>query len=39
VDSLRVSGIDVDVVRTDEAVEKFNASDPRHTAAALHLTC
>jgi hypothetical protein len=39
VDSLRARGIDVDVVRTDEAVEKFNAFDPRHTAAALHLTC
>jgi hypothetical protein len=39
VDSLRADGIDVDVLLTGEAVEKYNASDPRHTAAALHLTC
>lgn len=39
VDSLRASGIDVDIVRTGEAVERFNAADPRRTAAALHLTC
>jgi hypothetical protein len=39
VESLRARGIDVDVVPTGEAVERFNASDPRGTAAALHLTC
>jgi hypothetical protein len=39
VDSLRARGIEVNVLRTGEAVERFNASDPRHTAAALHLTC
>ena len=39
VDSLRARGIDVVVVRTGEAVERFNASDAAHTAAALHLTC
>jgi hypothetical protein len=32
-------GIEVEAARTGEAVERFNASDPRSTAAALHLTC
>lgn len=38
-DSLRDRGIEVDLAPTAEAVEKYNASDPRTTAAALHLTC
>jgi hypothetical protein len=29
----------VEVVRTGEAVERFNGSDTRRTAAALDLTC
>jgi hypothetical protein len=37
--SLRDRGIQVDLVPTPEAVEKYNASDPDRTAAALHLTC
>ena len=32
-------GVEVEVIRTGEAVERFNAADPRRTAAALHLTC
>jgi hypothetical protein len=32
-------GIDVEVVRTDEAVRRFAEADPAGTAAALHLTC
>jgi hypothetical protein len=38
-DSLRDRGIAVELAPTGEAVEKYNASDPRRTAAALHLTC
>lgn len=32
-------GVEVEVIRTGEAVERFNAADRRRTAAALHLTC
>ena len=39
IESLRARGIAVSTLRTGEAVERFNTSDPRHTAAALHLTC
>ena len=39
VESLRARGIDVEALPTGEAVVRFNASDPQHTAAALHLTC
>jgi hypothetical protein len=37
-DALRERGIDVDVVPTPEAVERFNAAG-EGAAAALHLTC
>jgi hypothetical protein len=38
-DELRRRGVDVEVLRTDEAVRRYNESDPERTAAALHLTC
>jgi hypothetical protein len=38
-DSLRDRGIAVELAPTAEAVDKYNAADPRRTAAALHLTC
>jgi hypothetical protein len=38
-EELRVRGIEVEVLRTAEAVERYGESDPRKTAAALHLTC
>jgi hypothetical protein len=38
-EALRHRGIDVEVVRTGEAVRLFNEADPAATAAALHLTC
>jgi hypothetical protein len=38
-DSLRDRGLAVELAPTAEAVEKYNASDPQRTAAALHLTC
>jgi hypothetical protein len=38
-EDLRRRGIEVHVVRTDEAVRLFSESDPVTTAAALHLTC
>jgi hypothetical protein len=37
--ALRDRGIEVEVARTGEAVDRYNASDTRTTAAALHLTC
>jgi hypothetical protein len=36
---LRARGIEVEVLRTAEAVERYAQLDPRRTAAALHLTC
>lgn len=36
---LRARGIDVEVLPTAEAVERYRQLDPRRTAAALHLTC
>jgi hypothetical protein len=36
---LRQRGIEVEVLPTDEAVRRYDALDPRRTAAALHLTC
>jgi hypothetical protein len=37
--TLRARGIDVEVLPTPEAVERYAGLDPRRTAAALHLTC
>lgn len=36
---LRTRGVEVEVLRTDEAVARYAALDPAATAAALHLTC
>jgi hypothetical protein len=38
-EALRGRGIEVDVLRTDEAVRRYGELDPMSTAAALHLTC
>jgi hypothetical protein len=38
-ETLRSRGIDVEVLPTGEAVERYGQLDPRTTAAALHLTC
>jgi hypothetical protein len=38
-DALRRRGVDVEVARTDVAVQRFAEADPASTAAALHLTC
>jgi hypothetical protein len=38
-ETLRGRGIEVDVLPTAEAVERYGELDPRATAAALHLTC
>jgi hypothetical protein len=32
-------GIDVEVLRTDDAVRRYGELDGRRTEAALHLTC
>jgi hypothetical protein len=37
--TLRERGIEVEVLRTEEAVLRYGAADPARTAAALHLTC
>ena len=39
IESLRGRGIDVEVLPTAEAVDRYDELDPRTTAAALHLTC
>lgn len=39
VQALRDRGVEVEVLRTDEAVRRYAAADPARTAAALHLTC
>jgi hypothetical protein len=36
---LRERGIEVEALPTGEAVRRYGELDPRHTAAALHLTC
>jgi hypothetical protein len=38
-EELRARGIDVEVLPTGEAVQRYGQLDPRKTAAALHLTC
>jgi hypothetical protein len=38
-EALRGRGIDVEVLPTAEAVERYAQLDPRKTAAALHVTC
>ena len=38
-EELRARGVDVQVMPTGEAVERYRTSDPDVTAAALHLTC
>jgi hypothetical protein len=38
-ETLRARGIDVEVLPTAEAVERYAGLDPQKTAAALHLTC
>jgi hypothetical protein len=38
-EALRTRGIDVEVLPTGEAVERYAQLDPRKTAVALHLTC
>jgi hypothetical protein len=37
--ALRDRGVEVQVLRTEEAVSRYGAADPARTAAALHLTC
>jgi hypothetical protein len=39
IDALCARGIDVEVLPTAEAVQRYAELDPRKTAAALHLTC
>jgi hypothetical protein len=39
VEALRARGVDVEVLPTGEAVERYAELDPGKTAAALHLTC
>jgi len=38
-EKLRERGIEVEVLRTPEAVRRYSELDPERTAAALHLTC
>jgi hypothetical protein len=38
-EALRARGIDVEVLPTAEAVQRYGQLDSRKTAAALHLTC
>jgi hypothetical protein len=38
-EQLRARGIEVEVLRTGEAVQRYGELDPRRTAVALHLTC
>jgi hypothetical protein len=39
IDELERRGIDVEVLRTGDAVRRYGDLDERRTAAALHLTC
>jgi hypothetical protein len=38
-EQLRERGVEVEAMPTAEAVRRYGELDPRHTAAALHLTC
>jgi hypothetical protein len=38
-DQLMERGVEVEVLRTDEAIHRYEMLDQRRTAAALHLTC
>jgi hypothetical protein len=38
-ETLHARGVDVEVIPTPEAVQRYAELDPRRTAAALHLTC
>jgi hypothetical protein len=38
-DQLMERGVEVEVLRTDEAIDRYETLDQRRTAAALHLTC
>ena len=38
-EALHTRGVEVEVLRTADAVERYAQLDPRKTAAALHLTC
>jgi hypothetical protein len=39
IEELERRGIDVEVLRTDDAVRRYGELEERRTAAALHLTC
>jgi hypothetical protein len=39
IEQLRERGVEVEVLKTDEAVRRYGELDPRRTAAARHLTC
>ncbi len=38
-EGLRARGVEVEVMKTGDAVRRYGALDPQATAAALHLTC
>jgi hypothetical protein len=38
-ETLRSRGVDVEVLPTEQAVQRYGELDPRRSAAALHLTC
>jgi hypothetical protein len=38
-ETLRARGVDVEVLSTAEAVQRYAELDPQKTAVALHLTC
>jgi hypothetical protein len=39
VEALRARGVEVEAMPTTQAVERYGELDPKHAAAALHLTC
>src|SRR5256885_11429953 len=39
VEALRNRGVEVEILRTPEAVRRYSELNPASTAAALHLTC
>jgi hypothetical protein len=39
IEALERRGIEVEALPTDQAVERYERSNPARTAAALHLTC
>jgi hypothetical protein len=39
VEQLRRAGVEVEALRTADAVRRYGELDPSRTAAALHLTC